>query len=407
MASTIGAVEKVKETVEKAVNALVKWNSSKSKNEKPQLLDEDHFVYLVLTLKKIPSKVPTNPFKIPIPHPLHTPSTSELCLIIDDRPKSNLTAEAAKKKVKSEDIPISKVLRLSKLKTDYREYERKRKLCNSYGMFLVDKRIVHLLPRLLGKQFFKKKKTPVPVDLTQKNWKEQIERVCGSALLYLPTGTCSVVRVARASMEREDIVENVVAAINGAAEFVPKKWANVRSFHLKFSESLALPVYQALPDARLKIEGIKSDQMGTKEETNEKEAIKVKAEEKLGKKKSLKKGRIHEVCYMDNNVDELLGGDEVDTGGDESDRIINGRENDETGSHELGSKKRKKGGLMKESAFAKPSDDKKLKKLKNVKTGAGVKQKRDGLSLERKAGRLKNVEVKLNDTKRKKSKSVE
>ena len=226
------------QTVQKAVNALLKWRNSKNKTLKPQLLDDDEFVYLILTLKKIPPKDRVNAYKIPLPHSLHS-QDAELCLIIDDRPKSGLTKEDAAKKIKSEDIPISKVIKLSKLKSDYRPFEAKRKLCDSYHMFLADKRVVHLLPRLLGKQFFKKKKIPVPVDLKHKNWKEQIDKVHWSALLFLKTGTCSVVRVAKASMGTKEIMENVVAAINGIVVVVPRKWGNVRSFHLKLLESLA------------------------------------------------------------------------------------------------------------------------------------------------------------------------
>lgn len=69
-----------------------------------------------------------------------------------------------------------------------------------------------------------------------------------------------MVKVAKVSMEKDEIVENVVAAINGISEIVPKKWENVRSLHLKLLESLALPIYQTVPDMKLKIEGV----MGSK-----------------------------------------------------------------------------------------------------------------------------------------------
>lgn len=45
------------ETVSKAVDALLQWRRSQSEIQKPKLLGEDEeFVYLILTLKKIPSK---------------------------------------------------------------------------------------------------------------------------------------------------------------------------------------------------------------------------------------------------------------------------------------------------------------------------------------------------------------
>ncbi|KAM5569118.1 hypothetical protein ABKV19_016568 [Rosa sericea] len=280
-------------TVRKAVNALLKWRNSQTDD----LLDSsDEFTYLVLTLKKIPPKGRVNAFKIPLPNPLLSEFT-EFCLIYDDRPKSKLTKDQIDKRIKTHNLPITKTLKLSKLKSDYKSFEAKRKLMESYDAFLADKQIVPLLPRLLGKQFFKKKRMiPVPVDLQQKNWKEQVDRIVESAMLFLSTGTCSVVRVARTSMSAEQIVENVVAAVDGIVEIVPRKWSGVRSFHLKLLESLALPVYHAVPDETLlKIEGVKG---------SEKEVV----------KNLKKKGRISEVRYMDRNVGEVLDEDELNEG---------------------------------------------------------------------------------------------
>ncbi|XP_042504701.1 uncharacterized protein LOC122081591 [Macadamia integrifolia] len=85
--------------VGKAVNALLKWNESKKKKlEKAQLLEQDDFLYLILTLKKILANGRTDPYKIPLSHPLHSPE-EELYLIIDDRSKNRLTSEATKKKI--------------------------------------------------------------------------------------------------------------------------------------------------------------------------------------------------------------------------------------------------------------------------------------------------------------------
>ncbi|KAF2306327.1 hypothetical protein GH714_016460 [Hevea brasiliensis] len=371
MAATPPSSSVSPKTVDKAVNALLKWRAAKSKTQKPQLLENDEYVYLILTLKKIPQKGVSriNPHKISLPNPLINPQndSSELCLIIDDRPKSGLTKDATKKKIQNENIPISKIIKLSKLKTDYRPFEAKRKLCDSYDMFFADKRVIPLLPKMLGKQFFKKKKIPVAVDLKHKNWKEQIEKTCWSALLFLRTGTCSVAKVGRISMGREEIVNNVVAAINGIAEIVPRKWGGVRSFHLKLLDSLALPVYQALPDLKLKIEGVKEEE--EKAEEVEKEMVK---EEKVTKKK----GRIHEIRYMDNNVDEddielnNYGEGNVDDYGDNEGK---------NGSLEVEVKKRKKGDKGNNEKITKVKKEDGIKRKKNVekaKNEDGAKQKK-------------------------------
>lgn len=44
-----------------------------------------------------------------------------------------------------------------------------------------------------------------------------------------------------------------MAALKGAVENVPKKWANIQGVFVKTADSVALPVYQTLPDLPLKI----------------------------------------------------------------------------------------------------------------------------------------------------------
>ncbi|KAJ0255515.1 Ribosomal protein L1p/L10e family [Hirschfeldia incana] len=301
-------------TVHEAVTSLLKWKTEKSKTEKPQLLEQDEFVYLVVTLKKIPQTNRTKPHRILLPHPLvntdEEDSSPELCLIIDDRAKSGLTKEDARKKIESDNIPITKILKLSKLKTDYKAFEAKRKLCDSYEMFFADRRVIPLLPRLIGKKFFASKKIPAAVDLKHRNWKEQIGKACGSAMFFVRTGTCSVVKVGKLSMEGDEVVENVMATLNGVVEVLPGNWKYVRSLHLKLSESLALPVYQSVPDLKLKIDGFGSEDGAVVKEKKKKEVESVVGDGDVVKGKK-KKGRIHEVRYMDSNVSEVLDDDEI------------------------------------------------------------------------------------------------
>ncbi|KAH0632129.1 hypothetical protein KY289_037590 [Solanum tuberosum] len=383
-------------TVEKAVDALLKWKESKSKTEKPQLLPQDDFIYLNLTLKKIPPKPRTNAFRIPFPHPLHDAS-SELCLIIDDRPNSKLTSDAAKKIIKSQNIPITKVIKLSKLKTNYKPFEAKRKLCDSYDLFLVDRRIVHLLPKLLGKQFFKKKKLPLPLDLTHKNWKEQVERACGSGLFYLRTGTCCMMRIGKGSMDSAQIVDNAFEAIKGVVQVVPKKWGGVRSLHLRLSDSLALPLYQALPEIKLKIQGFKEKEAEVRDEEVSGGLVEVeesgrKVEEGSGKKKGKNKGRIHEVRYMDldSGVDEL-GSDDDDVGNNEEEENSD-EDIEESDDHEV--EKVKKGKTEKGSILSELNGEKKAKKLKKAE-----QQMKSKLSLKdgKKKKKSSELEKKLKD----------
>ena len=53
---------------------------------------------------------------------------------------------------------MAKVIGVSKLKKTYGTYEVRRKLIASYDLFFADEKIKALLPPLLGKEFFERKK---------------------------------------------------------------------------------------------------------------------------------------------------------------------------------------------------------------------------------------------------------
>ncbi|VFQ61991.1 unnamed protein product [Cuscuta campestris] len=247
--------------VRKSVNALIKWKKLRSKTtakEADEDRDEDDFIYAVVTLRKPPPKhrsPASNPIKIPLPHPLR--SFSDICLFVDDKPtlvhnsRTTLSSEAMQKKIKALGVPITRVLKLSKIKSKFKSFEAKRVLSKSHDLFLADKRVVRFLPGILGKQFYKnRKRVPVPVELEgDRNWKEEIDGACCSTLLCFGTGTCSAVKVGRVTMENGEIVDNVIAAIDRIASVVPKKWAGIRALHLKLLDSVALPIYDPISDS--------------------------------------------------------------------------------------------------------------------------------------------------------------
>ncbi|KAL3824266.1 hypothetical protein ACJIZ3_020295 [Penstemon smallii] len=258
------------EAVRKAVNALLKWKTKlqpqshhqyeedgEAKAEAEAEAESDDSIYLSLTLKKAPPQQLTlTPHRIPLRHSLLPKTHSQLnfCLIVDGK---KIKSEAAHKILKNQNFPFTlKVMKLSKIKSDYKSFETKKKLHDSFDLFFAAKGVVPFLPMVLGKVFYsKKRKVPVTVDLKAdgSNWKEEIERASNSSLLFLSSGTCSAVRVGKWGVtEGQEIVENVFEAIDGVLDIpIPKKWGGVRCFHLKFSDSLALPIYEHQPTALL------------------------------------------------------------------------------------------------------------------------------------------------------------
>lgn len=164
-----------------------------------------------------------------------------------------------------------------------------------------------------------KKKVPVAVNLGKCSWKEEIERGSRSVMLRLSGGTCSVVKVGKGSLGRDEIFENVVKVIEEVVEVVPRKWAGVRSFHLKFTESLAMPIYQALANGKLGVEG-------------KKENVEVKEGRKGEGKVTEKVRSLKSVGIVDDDNDGVSGNEK--------------RESGELGSGEIVGKKRKDGDSM-------------------------------------------------------------
>ncbi|GLJ12904.1 hypothetical protein SUGI_0200080 [Cryptomeria japonica] len=292
------------------------------------------------------------------------------------------------------------------------------------------KRKAYRFQRHLGKTFFKKKKHPIPVDLSHKQWRRQIELACSCALVYIRGGTCCAVKVGKVSQERDEIVENVSAVIDGLAEVIPKKWKNVRSLHLKMLESVALPIYQVVPERPFKIEGVGS-RAGLQVMVEETEKKVHARDSEEGEKKVFKKGRIHNVRYMDHMLgdvsddlfgnkdqnDGLLGDDDQHDGflgyEEQNDGLLGDEDQIEADlpvSFEVGESK-----VFSGDDECDCGNPKSIEKNKSGKKIAGAKRRKD-LSVEGNSGSLNDGDV--NDSKqcnistpasghRKKSKSID
>uniref|UniRef100_A0A8C5TL83 Ribosomal L1 domain-containing protein 1 n=1 Tax=Malurus cyaneus samueli TaxID=2593467 RepID=A0A8C5TL83_9PASS len=125
-------------------------------------------------------------------------------------------------------------------------FEAKRRLLNSFDLFLSDDRIRRLLPSHLGKHFYEKKKAPLSVNLKAKNLAKEIEKhIQGTILPVNNKGCCYTTRIGHTAMKVDEILENIIAAAKVIDDKLPKKWKNVKIIHLKTLKSVALPIYTA------------------------------------------------------------------------------------------------------------------------------------------------------------------
>uniref|UniRef100_A0A1D2A9P3 Ribosomal L1 domain-containing protein 1 n=1 Tax=Auxenochlorella protothecoides TaxID=3075 RepID=A0A1D2A9P3_AUXPR len=235
-----------REQVEKAAKALLTYAQKKGQESSNLLLD-DELIYLNIALKKVPQTPRKDkPVRLNIPHPIYSLEGAEVCLFVKDSKGEG--HKASKKKVKEEQIAgVTKVVGLSKLRTKYESHEAKRKLCNSYDLFLADERVLGSLPKLIGKSFFKKKKQPVPVKLVGKDWSGHISKAVKATYFFWTGGPSLSIRVSRSSHTQDEVVENVIAALKDALPHIPKQWNGVKALYMKTADSVALPIYQASP----------------------------------------------------------------------------------------------------------------------------------------------------------------
>lgn len=205
-----------------------------------QLLDEEAYISLALTLKKIPEKARVKPWRIPLKHSLY--ADRPICLITKDPQKD------FKEKLAAEPIDgVEKVIGLTKLRKNYKQFKDRRQLLATYDLFLADDRILPMLPALLGVKFFEKKKQPMPVCLKGNSFKAEVERARDGSSFFLPSGASCMVKVGRSSFSSEQLVENIMTAIESIVDRIPRKWKNIQAVFLRSHDSPALPIFASLP----------------------------------------------------------------------------------------------------------------------------------------------------------------
>ncbi|NXO95454.1 RL1D1 protein, partial [Certhia brachydactyla] len=231
--------------VKKAVEALVAFARSKAKGD-ALLLNESESIHLLVTVWKVPQVAKV--IRIPLPHGIR-PETTEVCLFTKDEP--NLSAEQTenlyKKLLLQNGIrSVSRIISYKTLKKEYKMFEAKRRLLNSFDLFLSDDRIRRLLPSHLGKHFYEKKKAPLSVNLKAKDLAKELEKhIQGTVLPVNNKGCCYTTRIGHTGMKVEEILENIIAAAKVIDNKLPKKWKNVKILHLKTLKSVALPIFTA------------------------------------------------------------------------------------------------------------------------------------------------------------------
>ncbi|TEB22766.1 ribosomal protein L1 [Coprinellus micaceus] len=201
-------------------------------------------IWLNVTVKKIPPGHRIKPVKVPIVHPLVDPRTTPICLITKD-PQRQYKDLLEEHNIKF----ISRVVGVEKLKGKFKPFEARRALLKENGMFLADERVVPLLPKLLGRKWFEAKKQPIPVCLTRKDLKGELERAISSTYMNQNQGTCTSIKIGNLTHKPQQIVANLQKALPTIVANVKEGWENIQALHIKTNSSVSLPIWSCSLDA--------------------------------------------------------------------------------------------------------------------------------------------------------------
>lgn len=160
------------------------------------------------------------PVNIPLENSINGVNfNTRICLFVKD-PKADFKSLEI-------DFPFKvKVIDIQNLKMKYSRFQDRRNLLKQYDLFLCDYKIYFILKKLLGKPFYVHRKYPVPMKLNYEN-KEEIKNeiinhVEKSGVFYMTNGPNYAFKVARYTMDNNQVVDNVLGAAKNVVAHIMK-----------------------------------------------------------------------------------------------------------------------------------------------------------------------------------------
>jgi len=240
--------------VQSSVSAMLQLRDAKmSSGSKPVSLfmDDGQPVYLVVQCIRVP-KMCNQHFRFCLPHPLIDKS-SDVCLFVPDLKRGKnedheSTVEHYKELLEKNNITgISQVMPLRQVRVEYDQYELRRRLVSQFDLFLSDGRIAGQMLHLLGREVYRKRKLPVPVNMRAENLKKEVETaLCKTLMMMNANGNKAALKVGHTKQTVMQIAENIMAVADCLSKRYPGGWDNIRSLHIHLQDCPLIPVYMTL-----------------------------------------------------------------------------------------------------------------------------------------------------------------
>ncbi|XP_022108401.1 ribosomal L1 domain-containing protein 1-like [Acanthaster planci] len=239
----------VEGTVREAAAALLAFHKKRDdKTSEAVLLNQHSEIKLIISLWKITGKK-AKTYPINIPHPLRTPET-EVCLFAkdDDNHDSEATVIHYQELLQSKGVTeVNEVMPLQVLKKEYQAFDSRRQLAKRYDIFLADERIFRLMHVHLGKEFYRRKKYPITVNMKKVNLKAEILKAINPTYFILTNrGNTNHLVAAHTGMTVDQVTENIMAAVQGVTSILHYGWPNIKALYVRTDESVSLPLHTSL-----------------------------------------------------------------------------------------------------------------------------------------------------------------
>ncbi|KAJ1564221.1 60S ribosomal protein L10a [Nowakowskiella sp. JEL0078] len=109
-----------------------------------------------------------------------------------------------------------------------------KKLAKKYNAFLASEALIKQIPRLLGPGLSKAGKFPTPISHSE-SLQEKVDEIKGTIKFQLKKVLCLGVAIGHIQMTEDQLVQNIMLAINFLVSLLKKNWQNVKSLNIKSS----------------------------------------------------------------------------------------------------------------------------------------------------------------------------
>lgn len=117
-----------------------------------------------------------------------------------------------------------------------------KKLAKKYDAFLSSETLIKQIPRLLGPGLSKAGKFPTPISHAE-DLSNKLTEVRSTIKFQLKKVLCLGVAVGHVQMTEDQVLANVMLAINFLVSLLKKNWQNIKSLHIKSTMSKPIRLF--------------------------------------------------------------------------------------------------------------------------------------------------------------------